>query len=91
MKVTGQRQERGISNAIFHLWKTKCGGMKPCLHKELKDIQEENSRLKCMNTNRSMMYDTLKRVTEKPWDVWRSTKYQFALSHRSKMRGDLFA
>jgi hypothetical protein len=58
MKVTGQRQERGISNAIFHLWWTKCGGMKPCLHKELKDIQEDNSRLKCMNTNRSMMYDT---------------------------------
>jgi len=44
-------REHGISEATFYNWKGKYGGMETSDVKRLKDLEEENSRLKkCMPT-----------------------------------------
>ncbi|MEZ4790396.1 MAG: transposase [Flavobacteriales bacterium] len=56
-----------MSNATFYQWKARYGGMEPSQVKQLRDLQEEHSRLKCMYTELSMVHDALKQVVEKKW------------------------
>ena len=67
VKVADLCREHGISNATFYQWKAKYGGMDASQLKQLKDLQEENSRLKRMYAELSMMHDSLKQVMEKKW------------------------
>ena len=60
-------REHGISNATFYQWKAKYGGMDASQLKLVKELQEENSRLKRMYAELSMMHDSLKQVVEKKW------------------------
>lgn len=49
MKVADICREHGISDASFYNWKAKFGGMDASQLKRLKELEEENSRLKkCM-------------------------------------------
>ena len=42
-------REQGISSATFYNWRSKYGGMDASLMKKLKELEEENRRLKkCM-------------------------------------------
>ena len=68
-KVADICREHGISNATFYQWKAKYGGMDASQLKLVKDLQEENSRLKRMYAELSMMHDSLKQVVEKKWGV----------------------
>ena len=47
-KVTDICREHGISNATFYQWRSKYGGMEASDIKRLKEIQEENEKLKRM-------------------------------------------
>jgi putative transposase len=67
LKVADLCREHGISNATFYQWKAKYGGMDASQLKQLKDLQEENSRLKRMYAELSMVHDALKSVVEKKW------------------------
>jgi len=67
MKVADLCREQGISNATFYQWKAKYGGMDASQLKQFKELQEENSRLKRMYAELSMMHDSLKQVVEKKW------------------------
>ncbi len=67
MKVADLCQEHEISNATFYQWKAKYGGLDASQLKQLKDLQEENSRLKRMYADLSMVHDALKQVVEKKW------------------------
>lgn len=68
-KVADICREHGISNATFYQWKAKYGGMDASQLKLVKELQEENSRLKRMYAELSMMHDSLKQVVEKKWGV----------------------
>lgn len=41
-------REQGISEATFYNWKSKYGGMEASDVKRMKELEEENSRLKKM-------------------------------------------
>ena len=68
-KVADICREHGISNATFYQWKAKYGGLDASQLKVVKELQEENSRLKRMYAELSMMHDSLKQVVEKKWGV----------------------
>ena len=39
-------RRHGISNATFHKWKAKCGGLEVTEARRLKSLEDENRRLK---------------------------------------------
>jgi putative transposase len=43
-------REHGMSSAQFYKWRSKYGGMDAALMKRLKELEEENRRLKKMYT-----------------------------------------
>lgn len=53
-------REHGISEATFYNWKSKYGGMETSDVKRLKDLEEENSRLKKMYADLAMDNNILK-------------------------------
>ena len=61
-------REHGISDATFYNWKSKYGGMEASDVKRMKDLEEENSRLKRMYANLAMDNDILRDLfTKKGW------------------------
>ncbi len=58
-------RELGISQATFYNWKSKFGGMNASQLKRLKELEEENSKLKRMFADVSIQRDALKDVLEK--------------------------
>jgi len=61
-------RECGISEATFYNWKSKYGGMEAADVKRLKDLEEENSRLKKMYADLAMDNAILKDLfTKKGW------------------------
>ena len=58
-------REHGISDATFYIWKAKYGGMEVSDVRKMKDLQEENSRLKCIVANLTLENDAIKHVIEK--------------------------
>ena len=63
-------REHGISEATFYNWKSKYGGMESSDVRKLKDLEEENSRLKKMYAELSLDHSILKDViTKKGWGL----------------------
>lgn len=61
-------REHGISEATFYNWKSKYGGMESSDVKRLKDLEEENNRLKKMYADLAMDNQILKDLfTKKGW------------------------
>lgn len=61
-------RELGISAATFYRWKSKYGGLEGSDVKRLKDLEEENARLKRMFAELSLDHTILKDViTKKGW------------------------
>ena len=61
-------REHGISEATFYNWKSKYGGMESSDVKRLKELEEENVRLKKMYANLAMDNQILKDLfTKKGW------------------------
>lgn len=58
-------REHGISDATYYNWKTKYGGMEASDVKRLKDLEEENRRLKQMYSELSLDHKILKDIIEK--------------------------
>ena len=58
-------REYGISQATFFNWKSKYGGMSASHLKRLKELEEENLRLKKMYANICLQNDALKDLIEK--------------------------
>lgn len=65
MKVTDICQYKGITTATFYSWKRKYGGMYAQQLKELKSLQQENSRLKQMYADLSLDHRILKDIVKK--------------------------
>lgn len=61
-------RELGISEATFYNWKSKYGGMEASDVKRLKELEEENSRLKKMYADQAMDNQILRDLfTKKGW------------------------
>ena len=58
-------REHGISEATFYNWKAKYGGMQISEVKRIKDLEEENSRLKRIVANLTLENDAVRHVLEK--------------------------
>ncbi len=58
-------REYGISDATYYNWKSKYGGMEASDIKRLKELEDENRRLKQMFANLSLEHAALKDVIEK--------------------------
>ena len=58
-------RENGISDATFYNWKAKYGGMQISDVKRMKDVEEENGRLKRIVANLTLEIDAIKTVLEK--------------------------
>jgi putative transposase len=64
-KVSDICREHGISDATFFNWKSKYGGMQVSDVRKMKEIEAENSRLKRMYAELSLVNDALKDLIEK--------------------------
>lgn len=58
-------REYGISTATFYNWKRKFGGMTVSDLKRLRELEEENRKLKHMYATLSLDHQILKEVVEK--------------------------
>jgi putative transposase len=58
-------REYGISEATYYNWKSKYGGMTASDVKKLKELADENRRLKRMYADLSLQHEALKDVIEK--------------------------
>ena len=58
-------RKHGISDATYYNWKSKYGGMEASDIKRLKDLEEENRRLKQMYAELSLDHKILKDIVEK--------------------------
>lgn len=60
-------RELGISEQTLYRWKAKFGGMDVSDAKRLKQLEEENRRLKNMVADQALDLQALKAVLEKKW------------------------
>lgn len=58
-------REHGISDATYYNWKAKYGGMEASDIKRMKQLEEENAKLKRMFADLSLENRALKDVIEK--------------------------
>ena len=64
-KVADLCRELGVSDATFYNWKAKYGGLSVSQLKKLKELEAENSRLKAMYAELSLVHHALKDAVEK--------------------------
>ena len=60
-------RQHGISSATFYKWRSKFGGMDASLMSQLKELQDENRRLKKMYADAQLSAELLKEVMAKKW------------------------
>ena len=58
-------KQLGISEATFHRWKARYGGMGSQEAKRLKELEKENARLKKLVAEQALDIDILKEVSRK--------------------------
>ena len=68
MKVEEVCRQHGISSATYYNWKSKYGGMEASDVKRLKELEEENAKLKKMFADVSLENNAIKElVAKKGW------------------------
>lgn len=65
--VTELCREHGMSDATFYKWRAKYGGMDASLMKRMKELEDENRRLKKMYAEEKLKAEIAKEVIEKKW------------------------
>jgi len=60
-------QAMGVSEATYHRWRNQYGGMKSEEAKRLKQLEEENRRLKEIVADQQLDIKMLKHITEGNW------------------------
>lgn len=58
-------REHGVSKATFYKWRQRYGGLEASELKRLKELEEENSRLKQMYANLALDLQAAKWIIEK--------------------------
>jgi putative transposase len=65
ISVTDLCREHGMSSAAFYKWRAKFGGMDASMIGQMKELAEENRRLKKMYAEKSMQNELLKEALGK--------------------------
>ncbi len=60
-------REHGMSSATFYKWRSKFGGMDASMVALLKELEDENRRLKKMYAEVQLQADVLKEAMAKKW------------------------
>ena len=58
-------RELGVSNVTFYKWKQKYGGLEVSDVQRMRELEDENNRLKKMFANLSLMHEALKDAVAK--------------------------
>jgi len=58
-------REHGVSKATFYKWRQRYGGMQASELKKVKQLEEENAKLKRMYTELALELDMAKYIIEK--------------------------
>lgn len=60
-------REHGMSNASFYKWRAKFGGMDTSMIKRMKELEDENRRLKKMYAEERLKAELRKEALEGKW------------------------
>jgi len=60
-------REHGIGNATFYKWRAKYGGMDASLMARMKELEEENRRLKKMYAEERLKAEIVAEALTKKW------------------------
>lgn len=60
-------REHGMSNATFYKWRAKYGGMDASMMARLKELEEENRRLKKMYAEERLKAEIIQEAMTKKW------------------------
>ena len=60
-------QKLAVSEQTFHRWRNQYGGMKANEAKRLKELEQENARLKKLVAERDLEIEVMKEVAAKKW------------------------
>lgn len=60
-------RKHGVSESSFYKWRQKFGGMEVNEAKRLKELEDENRRLKKLVAEQALDIDMLKAVNAKKW------------------------
>lgn len=60
-------RKHGMSSASFYKWRSKFGGMDASMVKRLKELEEENKRLKKMNAEERLKAEIRQEALEGKW------------------------
>ena len=60
-------REHGMSSASFYKWRSKYGGMDASLVTRMKELEEENRRLKKMYAEERLKYESIQEAMAKKW------------------------
>lgn len=63
--VEAIQREYGVSRASFYKWRQRYGGLEASELKRLKELEEENSKLKRMYANLALDLEAAKYIIEK--------------------------
>jgi putative transposase len=58
-------RDHGVSRASFYKWRQRYGGLEASELKRLKELEEENTKLKRMYADLALDYQTAKYIIEK--------------------------
>lgn len=67
MAVTELCRKHGMSNPTFYKWRAKYGGMEVPDARRLKQLEDENRRLKGLVADQALDIQMLKAVNAKKW------------------------
>ena len=65
--VPALSREHGMSSASFYKWRAKYGGMDASLMKRMKELEDENRRLKKMYAEERLISEVRKEALEGKW------------------------
>ncbi|VAX09708.1 Transposase, IS3/IS911 family [hydrothermal vent metagenome] len=60
-------REHGMSSATFYKWRSKYGGMNASMMSRLKELEEENRRLKKMYAEERLKAEIVQEALQKKW------------------------
>ena len=67
LRVPDLCREHGMSDATFYKWRSKYGGMDNSMMKRMKELEEENRRLKKMYAEERLKAEIATEALEKKW------------------------
>ena len=60
-------REHGMSAATFYKWRSKYGGMDASMMSRVKELEDENRRLKKMYAEERLKYEIVQEALQKKW------------------------